>query len=162
MRFCGIDASSKKTGICLLINGKLSDYKLLDYSSHTDREDRMKSMCTALLKQLNEYNPDIVYIEDSWNAANVEVTKLLTRIMGVTYAWCLSKKREWHSILPSQWRKHCGILQSKKKRQELKQASIDYVKEKYDIDVNDDVADSIALADGVCNYYMSLQEVNDG
>lgn len=162
MRFCGIDASSKKTGICLLIDGQLSDYKLLDYSSISDREERMKLMCTALLKQLSEYNPDFVAIEDSWNAKNVEVTKLLTRIMGVTYAWCLSKKRDWDSILPPQWRKYCGIDQSKKKRQELKQASIDYVKQKYNIDVNDDVADSIALADGVCNYYMSLQEVNNG
>ena len=158
MRFCGIDASSKKTGICLLIDGKLSDYKLLDFSSYSDTEERMRLMCNALLKQLSKYNPDCLYIEDSWNAMNVEVTKLLTRIMGVTYAWCLAKNREWHSILPSQWRKHCGINQGKKKRQELKQASIDYVKDKYDLDVNDDVADSIALADGVCNYYMSLQD----
>lgn len=162
MRFCGIDASSKKTGICLLIDGQLSDYKLLDFSSYTDREERMELMCTALLKQLTEYNPDVVYIEDSWNAANVEVTKLLTRIMGVTYAWCLSKKREWHSILPSQWRKYCGIVQSKKKRQELKQQAIDYVANRYHTIVGDDVADAICLADGVCNYYMSLQEADNG
>lgn len=161
MRFCGIDASSKKTGICLLIDGELSEYKLLDYSFYDDTEKRMELMCNALLKQLNKYNPDCLYIEDSWNAMNVETTKLLTRIMGVTYAWCLSKKREWHSILPSQWRKYCGIQQGKKKRKELKQASIDYVKEKYGIDVGNDEADSIALADGVCNYYMSLQEEND-
>ncbi len=162
MRFCGIDASSKKTGICLLIDGQLSDYKLLDYSSIDDREERMKLMCTALLKQLSEYNPDFVAIEDSWNAKNVEVTKLLTRIMGVTYAWCLSKKRDWDSILPSQWRKYCGIDQCKKKRQELKQEAIDYVANRYHTIVGDDVADAIALADGVCNYYMSLQEVDNG
>ena len=149
MRFCGIDASSKKTGICLLIDGELSDYKLLDYSSYSDEEERTALMCKALLTQ---------YIEDSWQAKNPYVTKLLTRIMGVTYAWCLTKKREWHSILPSQWRKHCGIVQGKKKRQELKQASIDYVADRYHTIVGDDVADAIALADGVCNYCMSLQE----
>ena len=158
MRFCGIDASSRKKGICLLIDGELSDYKLLDYSSYTDREERMKLMCTALLKQLNEYSPDALAIEDSWNAANVEVTKLLTRIMGVTYAWCLSKKREWYSILPSQWRKYCGITQGKKKRQELKQEAIDYVSNQYHTIVGDDVAEAICLATGVCNYYNSLQE----
>lgn len=157
IKFCGIDASTKSTGICLLIDGKLSDYKLIDFKSCDDREERTKLMCIAILKQLTEYNPDIVYIEDSWNAVNVDVTKLLTRIMGVTYAWCLSKNKEWHSILPSQWRKYCGFEIGKKKRQELKQMSIDYVKEKYGIDVNDDVSDCIALADGVCNYYMSLQ-----
>lgn len=156
IRFCGIDASSKKTGICLLVNGELSDYELIDVSEIDDKEERTKQMCVMLLKQLTEYNPDIVYIEDSWNAMNVEVTKLLSRIMGVTYAWCIAKKRDWHSILPSQWRKYCGINQSKKKRAELKQASIDYVKEKYDIDVNDDVADSIALANGVCNFFNML------
>ncbi len=32
MKICGIDASTKKTGIALLEDGKLIDYRLLDYS----------------------------------------------------------------------------------------------------------------------------------
>lgn len=153
VRFVGLDASSKKTGVAFLVNGKLRSCGLLDYSKYTDREERMALMCKAIINKLDEFKPNILYIEDSWNAANVEVTKLLTRIMGVTYGWALQNNCEWNSILPSSWRKYCGINQSKKKREELKQASIDYVKQRYDIDVNDDVADAVALSDGVVNYF---------
>lgn len=153
IRFVGLDASSKKTGIAFLVDGKLKSYGLLDYSKYTDREERMALMCKAIMYKLNEFNPNIIYIEDSWNAANVEVTKLLTRIMGVTYGWSLQNNCEWNSVLPSFWRKYCGIDQGKKKRNELKKASIDYVKKRYNIDVNDDVADAIALSDGVINYF---------
>ena len=153
IKMCGIDASSKKTGMAFLNNGKLVHCGLLDFSSYTNREERMALMCNAILDKLDEQKPNILYIEDSWNAANVETTKLLTRILGVTYAWALKNNCEWNSILPSTWRKYCGIEQGKKKRAELKQASIDYVKQRYKIDVNDDVADAIALSDGVVNYF---------
>ena len=156
-RFVAIDSSTKKTGVCLLIDGKLSEYKLLDYSEVSDVEERIKDMCFHLLSVLEEWKPDIIYIEDSWSSFNVQTTKLLTRIMGATFGYAVKNNIEWKSMLPAQWRKLAGIEQSKKKRHELKQASIDYVKNKYGIDVNDDVADCIALGDAVCNYYMSFE-----
>jgi len=39
----------------------------------------------------------------------------------------------------------CGMDQGKKKREELKQMSIDYVKNHFNVDVNDDVADAICI-----------------
>lgn len=156
MVFVGIDASTKKTGMCCIIDGQLSKYELIDCEKYTDKELRMREMSLKILELLNKWKPKMVCIEDSWNSFNVETTKMLTRIMGVTYGWAIQNDAHWEQILPSKWRKLCGIEQSKKKRQELKQASIDYVKAKYGIDVNDDVADSIALSDGVFNYYDKL------
>ena len=155
-RFVGIDASTKKTALALLINGKYSEHKLIDCSEYSDTEERIREMCKEILEQLDEYKPDIIYIEDSWNAANVQTTKLLTRVMGCVFAWAIKNDAEWNCILPSRWRKLCGIEQSKKKRSELKQASIDYVYNRYGIKVNDDVGDAIALADGVVNYFNNL------
>lgn len=152
-RFVSIDASTKKTGICLLENGKLTEYRLLDHSEIEDVEERIKVMSLDIIRQLNLWKPHIIYIEDSWSKFNVETTKLLTRVMGVTYGWALTNNCEWNCMLPSRWRKLAGIEQGKKKRSELKQASIDYVKNKYGIDVNDDVADCIAMGDAVCNFY---------
>ena len=157
IRLCGIDASTKKTGMAFMKNGYLDSYELLDCSSISDREERLATMCKDIVIRLKAFSPTIVYIEDSWNAANVDVTKLLTKIMGVVYGWCLENNVEYHDILPSQWRKYAGITQGKKKRSELKEASINYVKEHYNIDVNDDVADSIALADSVVNYFNILE-----
>lgn len=155
-RFVGIDASTKKTALALLINGKYSKHKLIDCSEYYDTEERIREMCKEILEQLDEYKPNIIYIEDSWSAKNVQTTKLLTRIMGVTFAWAIKNNAEWHSILSSQWRKYCGIDQSKKKREELKQLSIQYVKDRYGLIVNDDVADAVALADGIVNYFNNL------
>lgn len=153
VRMCGFDASTKKTGFCIMDNAEMIDYGLLDYSEIDDKETRTKMMCKAILEKLNFYKPEIIVIEDSWNAMNVEVTKILTRVMGVTYGWALENNCEWHTLLPSQWRKLCGLNQGKKKRQELKEMSIQFVKDKYDIDVNDDVADAIALSIGYVNSF---------
>lgn len=39
------------------------------------------------------------------------------------------------------------------KREQLKQEAIDYVKEKYNIEVNDDIADAICIGDAVLNLF---------
>jgi len=58
-------------------------------------------MAKSILNLLDIYQPDIVVIEDSWNAVNVEVTKILTRIMGVTYGWSIEHNASWYQLLPS-------------------------------------------------------------
>lgn len=46
---------------------------------------------------------------------------------------------------PTQWRKLVGIDQSKKKREILKQEAISLVKELYQVESNDDEAESILI-----------------
>lgn len=158
---CSIDASTKKTGVAIFTNAEFRTHELLDFSKYDDTEERIWLMSEALLKFLNKYKPNIVVIEDSWNAANVQVTKLLTRIMGVSYAWAIQNKAEWHCLLPSQWRKLCNINQSKKKRAELKQESIEYVKKNFGIIVGDDEADASALGAGYINYICQLEDTEE-
>lgn len=156
-KLCSIDSSSKKTGMAFFKGLDLHDHKLLDYSSITDKEERIKKMCLNIISELDNYQPDMVLIEDSWNARNIETTKLLTRIMGVVYGWCITNNREYMAILPSQWRKHAGISQGSKKRAELKQASIDFVFHEYGITCGDDEADSIAIGKSYLNYLNSIE-----
>lgn len=147
------DASTKKTGVGIFVNGILTNHTLIDCSQIEDREKRMRQMAKNIIDILNENNPDMVVIEDSWSAANVDITKLLTRIMGVTFGWCVFNDKDWYSLLPSQWRKLCNIDQGLKKRNELKQASIQYVYDRYGIIVGDDEADACAIGAGVLNYF---------
>ena len=44
-----------------------------------------------------------------------------------------------------EWRKYCNI--KGKKREELKQNAVNYIKNKYKIEVNDDTAESICIAE---------------
>ena len=61
--------------------------------------------------------------------------------------YCAQNKIEFINPLPSEWRKKIGLRQSSKvKRDELKEEAICAVKQEYDLDVNDDVAESILLA----------------
>lgn len=161
LKLMSIDASTKKTGIAVYDKGNLIHYELLDFSEINDTEERIRKMCSKLLTVMDEHNPSIVVIEDSWNAMNVQVTKLLTRVMGVSFAWSIQHNAEWHTLLPSQWRKLANMSQAKKKRNELKQMSIDYVKELFGIDVNDDVADAISLGAAYYNYYCRLENSED-
>ena len=55
-------------------------------------------------------------------------------------------KLEFEYIYPSEWRKTCGIkIGSGVRRESLKPKDIAFVKEKYHIDVNDDIADAIGI-----------------
>lgn len=158
MKMVSIDSSTRKTGVASWEDGELADYQLLDVSDITDTAKRMDSMSIAIITVLDLYNPDIVWIEETWSAANVETTKKLTMILGIVYAWCLIHKKEFHSVLPSQWRSWVGLPQGKKKRKELKEMDIEYVSKTYKLDVPEDVADAICVGAGVLNYYDLLAE----
>ena len=153
IKLVGIDGATKKTGVCLLVNGELEKYTLVDTSKITDKRERFVQMSSSIKALLNEWKPDIVIMEDSWNAANVEVTKLLSKLMGTVDGWCIDNNVEYHEVLPTVWRKYAHIDQSKKKREELKQASVQYVYDKYGVEVIDDIADSIAMADAWVNVF---------
>lgn len=153
-KFVSIDSSTNKTGIAFFKNGKLDTYQLVDMSNlKSDPDKRFNAMADAIVGYLDTYDPSVVWIEDTWNAQNIQTTKTLSELIGIVRGWCLVKQKDFHKILPSEWRRYCGIVQGKKKRAELKAASIEYVLQRYGITVNDDVADAIALGDGVINYY---------
>lgn len=156
VRMCGIDSSSKKTGVSLFINGKYSDHVLLDYSSITDKNSRIDLMISAIYEKLKEWNPSVVYQEEDWNAVNIETTKILSEIIGSVRGYCVANGIFFGKFLPSQWRSIVGIETGKKKRAELKQAAIDLVREKYGIDVNDDVAESICIGNATVKFYEKL------
>lgn len=153
MKVCGLDISTKKTGVSFGEDEKILSYDLIDKSDITDVEDRINKMALALIEKLNVEKPEIVWIEDTWNARNIQTTKELTRIIGVVNGWCIMNNAEFNLIMPSRWRKLVSIEQGKKKRQELKELSIKYVKDNFNIDVNDDVADSICILDAAFVYY---------
>ena len=134
--------------------GKYKKHILINKSSIKDVHERINAMCADIYKILKEWQPDTLWIEHpQGHGSNVDMVGKLCEILGAVRMWCLINNCEYNEIAPSVWRKYAGIQQSKKKRAELKQASIDYIKEKLGIDEGDDVADSIALGYAVINYF---------
>lgn len=153
-KMIAIDSSTNKSGIAIYKNGQFKSYKLLDYSNDKKMNSRFKKMSVALIEMLNEQKPDIVYIEETVVLRNAQTQRFLTRLQGVVAIWCFMNNCEFNTIRPTQWRKLIHISQSKNiKREQLKQSAIAYVKEKYNLDVSDDIADAICIGDAVLKMF---------
>lgn len=154
MFMVSIDSSTKKTGMTLFVGGHMTSYTLIDNSKIKDVNERIDKMCIDIIKQLSKWSPSVVYIEEpKGEGRNVELVRKLSEILGAVRVWCLTHGSTYDEIKPSVWRKYVGIEQGAKKRDELKQASIDYVYRKYGVVVNDDVADSICIGSAMINKY---------
>lgn len=153
-RLVTIDGSTQKSGIAYFCNGKYVEHVLLDYSKDKNIEIRFKSMSKAIWQKLNEYKPNIIYIEETYMANNPQTSKILTRLQGVVYAWCFNNDCEFNTIRPTSWRRHLNFQQGKNiKRQQLKEQSITYVLENYKLEVTDDESDAICIADAVIKMF---------
>ena len=155
IRVVSIDSSTRKTGIALFINGKLQESKLIDLSvCKAETDERIDIMGANLILMLTKWNPDIVYIEiPKGHGRNTQLVLVLAEILGIVRGWCIDNSKHYEQIQPSEWRSYLGFKQGATKREELKRESIEYVRNKYDILVNDDVADSICIGDAMIKKY---------
>lgn len=154
IRFVSLDTSTNHSGLALFVNGKYKEHTLISKDKIKDTHERINAMCGDIFEQLNKWKPDTIWIEHpQGHGSNVDMVGKLCEILGAVRMWCLIHNCDYNEIAPSVWRKYAGIQQGKKKREELKQASIDYIKDKLGIDEGDDVADSIALGYAVLNYF---------
>lgn len=143
-----------KTGLAYFCNGKYKAHHLLDYSKDKNMENRFESMSKGIWNVLNEYRPNIIYIEETYMGNNPKTMRILTRLQGVVYAWTMNHGCEFNTVTPTQWRKWIGFKQSKGiKRDELKAQSVKYILENYELNVTDDEADAICIADAIMKMF---------
>lgn len=153
-RLITIDGSTQKSGVALFINGKYNKHVLLDFSKDKNMDSRFEEMSKSLWDNLSNNNPDVVYMEEVYSARDPRTSKFLSRLQGVVYSWCMNNNCEFNTITPSSWRKQLEFHQGKGvKRIQLKEQSIKYVLEHYDLKVNDDEADAICIGDAVIKKY---------
>ena len=111
-------------------------------------------MSHAIWDLLEIYKPNILYIEETYAAVNPQTTKVLTRLQGVVYAWCMNHDCNFNTIRPSSWRKQLNFTQGKGiKRDQLKEQSVKYVLDYYGLNVGDDEADAICIGDAVMKMF---------
>lgn len=148
IKILGVDASTKCSGYCLIDeNGILLSHSVFNYKKEKDIQERIDLQIKEFIKLFKIEKPDICYIENTWNKQNIETTKALTNIIGAIRCLCVGYKCAFNLVLPSTWRSVIGINDGKNiKRDEFKERSIRWVKEKYDINVLDDEAEAICIA----------------
>lgn len=164
MKILSLDLSTKSSGWAVFENGILIDYGCIS-SSSTDLLKRINIMLDGL-KEIFEKHSDIekVYAEEVRPENGMQNLKTHRALMWLQGAVALliynfNKKIELELIYPSSWRASIGIKTGRGiKRTSLKEKDIQFVKENYNLDVNDDIADAICI--GYANSHDVETEIN--
>lgn len=141
MRILGLDTSTTSTGYAVLDNEKLISYGTIKTPKKADLIDKIIFIEEHIKQIIKAKKVEFIVIEDLAMTRSAATTKALS---GLLYDLLVEfRKREMLviAVRPSQWRKVCNI--KGKKREELKQAAITFVKNEYKLDVTDDEADAI-------------------
>ena len=148
MKLLAWDQSSKKSGWCLIEDGKYVKSGIIDKSKIADIDTRIGEMGIAICQQIKEISPDLIIIENIQNQSSIATVVSLARLQGFILGWCYVKHIRTEIIGPSEWRK---ILKFKQgagvKRQELKQQGFDYIKTKHCMELSEDEAEACCIAD---------------
>ena len=113
--------------------------------SKLETDKRSFEMAKELWKIIKKYKPQYVILEGVQQQSNPSTMIILARLSGMLIGYAEAHNIQTYILLPSQWRTALGYSQGAKvKRQELKQQSIDYVKNNLGLDLQEDEAEAIA------------------
>lgn len=144
MKVLGLDLSTVSTGYCVIDNNKILTYGVIKPASEQDFIDRIifieKEIKELIKAKLVEY----VCIEELSSMRSASTTKKLAALQGHIEIELRKKDMLVVTVRPSEWRKN---KIKGRKREELKNNAIKYVKDKYGLIVNDDEADAICIAE---------------
>lgn len=150
MNIIAIDASTKSSGIAIYKHNQLVKHTCITASS-SDLFNRIKVMVDQI-KNIIIQDPDIEYIVleqvRQEGFVNIKTYKALMYLQG-----CIGmmlhqnfKHIQLDFMYPSEWRKVCQIKQGRGvQRTKQKENDIFWVKQNFNLDVNDDIADAIGL-----------------
>lgn len=177
-----IDASTKSTGIAMFQDKELIEYKNIKSNNKsvlkrikymTDAIEEIyvnhsnNSFINNLTKAITdgEYDsptyqivmeqvlPDNLTKDENQWIRNQATFKALMYLQAAIVLMFDHYDLEVELVSATTWRKWCGIAQGAYvKRDVLKVRDVQFVKEKYNIDVNDDIADAICIGYGKLNH----------
>ncbi len=147
-----LDQSTRLSGYCYLENGQYVDSGVVDMSkSKLETDKRSFEMAKELWKIIKRYKPEYLVMEETQNQNNIKTVQILSRLQGMLIGYAEAHGVETYILQPSKWRGALMYAQGPKvKRQELKQQSIDYVKEHLGFEFSEDRAEACCI--GIAAY----------
>lgn len=150
MNILSLDASTKSTGYAIYKHNKLVQYNYIT-STSSDLFNRIKVMVKEIDNILSS-NPDLEYVilqqVKQQGFVNVKTYKALMYLQGCIQLLIHQKHKHLQTdfLYPSSWRKVCKIKQGRGvQRTAQKELDIQWVKDNFGIEVNDDIADAIGI-----------------
>lgn len=158
MKVISIDGSTKSTGVAVFDNEELIYYDCIKASSN-DVIDRIKKITKRIDEILDYFKPEKLILEEvrpenQYGVGNIQTHRVLMWLQAEINFLCHNKspRIEVDYIYPNEWRSHIGIhTGAGVHRASLKEKDIQFVKEKFNIEVNDDIADAIGIYCGYTN-----------
>ena len=156
MQIMALDASTKSSGWAIFKETSLQDYGCITASS-TDLVKRITKIITELKQILDKYDIDKIILEEVRPEQGLQNLKTHKALMYLQAAIVFLvhehfKKIEIEYVYPSEWRSKCGIKTGRGLRREtVKVEDIAFVKNNYNITVNDDIADAIGIGHAYVN-----------
>ena len=153
-----LDLSTKSSGWAVFDGEQLMDHGCYT-SASTDMIKRIHIMIDGIQSLLDKYTDiDTIVVEEvrpegGYGVGNQKTHKALMWLQAAIAFMVhdFFSKIEIEYIYPSSWRATCGIKNGRGiVRSTLKEADIAFVKDKYGLDVNDDIADAICI--GLAQY----------
>ena len=155
MRIVSLDQSTRRSGYAVFEDGKYICSGVVDMSkSELDTSERSFEMAKALWKIIKKYKPEKLIIENVQQQSNPNTVIILARLAGMIIGYAEAHNVHVHILLPSQWRKALGYSQGAKvKRQELKQQSINYVKNNFNLILSEDECEAVCINEAAHKIY---------
>lgn len=148
MKILSIDASTKNTGIAIFQQDKLIHYECIS-ATNDNKFKRILVMIQRINQLYQKYKPTDIVMQDVLPQDvkhNQNVFKALIYLQAIIMLQLYKKGMDVNLYVASHWRSLVGIKTGPGiKRETLKKASQKLVKNKYQIDVNDDISDAICI-----------------
>ena len=149
MRILTLDLSTHSTGYCAGQDGQIKNHGFI-VATQKNTIQRIITMREQIKILLDIYKPDKVVMQEVRPEFNSRTNKVLMWLQAavVIASYQINPKIQCQFKGASEWRAAIKIKQGRGiKRDQLKPQDIQYVKNKYNIIVNDDEADAICLFD---------------
>lgn len=155
MRIVSFDQASINAGWAVFDDGVYVDSGIIIKDKKIPIDKRVPQMAEAICAKIKSLNVDAVCIEGIQTQSNQRTVIDLARLQGGIMMYCEIKHIPIHILSPSEWRKVLQFSQgSKVHRAELKQQSVDYVREHLGInDFSEDRCEAICIGFAASQLY---------
>lgn len=148
IRFMAIDQSSVSTGLAIFENDRLVEYNIIELKKNKDKTSRLQEMMKLISESIVKSNITHVIFEDVSLQTNVSTLILLAQIQGAIMNACIMNNITYDVYKPTFWRRLLKFNQGKSvKRPELKQQAKDYVFNKYELSLKEDLCDAVCIGE---------------
>ena len=154
MKTLSMDQSTRITGFSVFEDGMYVRSGVIDLHKIKDTDERSKQMAIEICKLIGDTQPDVTIIEEVQQQTNTSTVIKLARIQGVAIGFCAAHGIDLHILTPSRWRSVLGYKQGPKvKREELKEQSLNFVKNNFKLELIEDEAEAVCINEAAHRIY---------